>query len=103
MKEDKLPFNSWSVRRINEGKKICTSRSRKYNDSRVYLILHLPLAVVREHLWAEEGADSPSEFEKVWRSIYRGKFDENKMVYVHFFFAGGEGMTSGRQKMCGAT
>lgn len=79
-----IPFNKWSLERIRQGKKICTSRSKKWKDRRVYLILKLPLWIVRDYLWEEEGAYSPEEFEKVWRSIYRGKFDENKIVFVHF-------------------
>jgi hypothetical protein len=79
-----IPFNKWSLGRIIEGRKICTSRNKIYNDPRVYLILQLPLCIVRDYLWKEEGADSPEEFEKVWRGIHRGRFEPMKMVYVHF-------------------
>lgn len=83
MKEE-IPFNKWSQQRIAAGKKICTSRTRAWADKRVYLIRKLPLGMVRDHFWQEEGADSPEEFERVWKSIHRGKFDREKMVFVHF-------------------
>ena len=80
----RLPFNKWSLGRIAEGRKICTSRNDRYDDPRVYLVLRLPLIVIRDYLWREEGADSPEEFEKVWRGIHRGRFEPLKFVYVHF-------------------
>jgi hypothetical protein len=80
-----IPFNKWSLERIKLGRKICTSRTKKWNDKRVYLILKLPLWIVRKYLYKEEGADSPEEFEKVWRSIHRKRFlDWDKEVFVHF-------------------
>lgn len=85
MKNDRLPFNKWSQERIAQGRKICTSRSRIYHDPRVkFIIMSIPLKLVKKYLWKEEGADSPEEFEKIWRSIHRGKFDPEKKVYTHF-------------------
>lgn len=83
--KEKIPFGKWSKERIEQGRKICTSRTRKWkDDDRVYLILELPLRVVRDYLYREEGADSPDEFEMVWRSIFRGSFIPDRIVYVHF-------------------
>jgi len=81
----KLPFNKWSRERIKQGRKFCTSRSAQYTDDlRVQYICYLPLEIVRNCLFASEGADSPQEFEQVWRSIHRGKFNKEDFVYVHF-------------------
>lgn len=80
----RLPFNSWSRERIAKGKKICTSRNDKYDDPRVSFVLFLPLRIVRDFLWLEEGATGPAEFEKVWRSIHRGRFDPDRYIHVHF-------------------
>lgn len=85
MKTQKLSFNKWSQERIKKGKKICTSRTRIWNDPDVWLVIELPLKIVRDYLWKQEGADSPEEFEKVWRSIFRGKFESDRIVFVHFF------------------
>lgn len=85
MKKGRLPFNKWSQERIDKGVKICTSRNGVYyEDERVDYIIMLPLRVVRDYLWVQEGAESPEEFEKVWRGIHRGKFDPNKLVHTHF-------------------
>ena len=79
-----LSFNKWSKERIKAGKKWCTSRTKIYNDPRVKCTLSIPLGYVKKYLWELEGADSPEEFEKVWRSIFRGKFVAGKIVIVHF-------------------
>lgn len=84
MAEEKIPFNKWSQERIDNGWKLCTSRTRLWNDSRVYLVIKLPLGIVRNFLYKEEGAETPEEFERVWRSIFRGKFDSERVVFVHF-------------------
>ena len=93
---DEIPFNDWSLERIKAGKKHCTSRNEPYHsydiprriDGKKYVLLEtafLPLWFIREHLFALEGADSPEEFEKVWKSIYRGNFKSRDCKYVHFF------------------
>jgi hypothetical protein len=79
-----LTFNRWSQERIRQGRKFCTSRSKSYKDPRVRFIVQMKLKDVKELLWQTEGADSPAEFEKVWRSIFRGKFEPRRNVYVHF-------------------
>lgn len=79
-----LQFNNWSKERIEQGRKICTSRRKKYIDPRVYLIIRIPLWIVKIFLWKEEGADNPEEFERIWRAIHRGHFKPDNLVYVHF-------------------
>jgi hypothetical protein len=83
--KNQLPFNRWSVERIKQGRKFCTSRSKGYHsDPRVKYMMTMKLKDVRDLLWQVEGADSPEEFEKVWRGMFRGKFDPEREVYVHF-------------------
>jgi hypothetical protein len=80
-----LKFNKWSQERINQGRKFCTSRSKPdFDDPRVCHIFEMKLKEVRDLLWQTEGADSPAEFEKVWRSIFRGKFEPERTIFVHF-------------------
>jgi len=83
MKEEKLKFNKWSRERIAQGRKFCTTRTRTYNDPRVIIIIPIRLRAVKNLFWQMEGADSPEEFEKVWRGIFRGKFDPDRGVFVH--------------------
>ena len=80
-----LPFTTWSRIKIATGKKWATSRSRSYfDDTRVLGVVWLPLSFVRDHLYQVEGADSPEEFEKVWRGIHKGHFEPERIVCVHF-------------------
>lgn len=81
----KLPFNDWSKSRIKQGRKFCTSRTKKYDDKQVTDIWQVTLRFVKQYLWQVEGADSPEEFEEVWNSIHpKKKFNPEQMVYVHF-------------------
>ncbi|RLG45306.1 MAG: hypothetical protein DRN81_01945 [Thermoproteota archaeon] len=81
---ERIPFNAWSRERIKQGRKLCTSRTRKWDDHRVKRVTFVPLGFVKDYLWQPEGADSPEEFEKVWRSIFRGNFDPERPVFVHW-------------------
>lgn len=94
--EVKIPFNKWSEERLEQGRKLCTSRNKIYGSvgdsfhskSAVHfikLIKPFPLWFVRDFLYQLEGANSPDEFVSVWKIIYRGRFNEDKVVYVHFF------------------
>lgn len=80
-----IPFNKWSKERIGQNRKFATTRDKAYlNEKCIISIARLPLWFVKEHLWQIEGADSPEEFEKVWRKIHRGQFEADKSYYVHF-------------------
>ena len=85
-----LPFNKWSQERIAQGRKTCTTRTKKYNDPRVTSIIKCKLGYVKDRFWHAEGADSPEEFEQVWRDIHKqwgakeGVFKPDQIVYVHF-------------------
>jgi len=83
--KDELTFNKWSKERIALGRKFCTSRSKNYgSDPRVKFVVDIQLKYVRDFLFQTEGADSPEEFEKVWRSLHRGRFNQEDYVVVHF-------------------
>ncbi len=81
---ERLPFTGWSKSRIAQGRKWATSRTRVWDDDRVVAIVWLRLDFVRDHLYQIEGADSPEEFEQVWRSIHRGHYKGSNLVCVHF-------------------
>lgn len=97
MKEIQIPFNKWSAERLSSGQKVCTSRTKKYGepmdffvvDGKRYVlmrILELPLWFIVRYLWHQEGASSPEEFVKVWKSIHpRAKIRTDILFYVHFF------------------
>ena len=96
MTEIKIPFNKWSKERLEEGIKVCTSRSKVYGkvgdtfsvDGKCYLlmgVIQMPLWFVKKFLYGLEGARDSMEFEQVWRDIFRGEFNPDKLVWVHFF------------------
>jgi len=101
-----IPFNSWSMIRMYDNQKTCTSRNEQKgkvgqrfqltdiegNPLRTYKITHviqLPLHFVAMFLYKEEGAESPGEFIEEYNRIYKKRrsngFDPNKVVWVHFF------------------
>ena len=49
-------------------------------------ITTLPLAIVADILWREEGCQSPLEFKQIWTQIHpQVGFDARKTVYTHHF------------------
>jgi len=82
----KIPFNVWSRERIKQGKKICTSRHKKYlYDDRVsWISPPLPWWFIREHLWQPEGANSPEELQQVIENIMKREVLDVEIFYVHF-------------------
>ena len=81
-----IPFNEWSKEKIKQGKKICTSRHKKYlHDKRVYYITpKLPFWFIRKFLCQAEGADNETELEGVFTSIYNRHMPNDEEFYVHF-------------------
>ena len=81
-----IPFNCWSSARIEQGKKFCTSRHKKYlDDKRVEWISPLlKWGFIKKYLWQLEGADSPEELQEVIESIYHRKVEDTEMFYIHF-------------------
>ena len=82
--DDRIPFNAWSKRRIAEGRKFCTSRSKIYKDDRVIGIVNMPWGIIKKYLYEAEGADSPEELQKVIDMIHRKVVPDDKMFWVHF-------------------
>ena len=76
-----IPFNAWSVERINAGVKNATARYKKYGRvgdtflvaGQLYRILeikHVKLETLINDLYETEGATSPAELSKVWTEIH---------------------------------
>lgn len=97
MTEIDIPFNGWSRRRLNAGRKFCTSRTKKYGEvgdtfkmgGQLYEIIKIEpfrYDVIIESFYIKEGADSPGELRGVFKQIFRGKEPEaDREFYVHFF------------------
>ena len=85
MNKELIPFNEWSRERIRQGKKICTSRHKKYlHDPRVTHIIEHSWGTIKAMYWQLEGADNPVELQKVIENIYKRKVPDNERFYVHF-------------------
>jgi hypothetical protein len=93
--EIKIPFNPWSKKRLREGVKWSTSRTKIYGkegdyfhmDGKDYEILgvvSLPTEAIIRSLYLVEGAESPEELRNVLNSIFRGKEFPYKL-WIHFF------------------
>jgi hypothetical protein len=69
----KTKFNKWSQKRILEGKKCMTSRSKRHdNDEDVlHVVGPLPLWFICAYLYKYEGADNPQELKLVFNQIFR--------------------------------
>lgn len=92
-----IPFSVWMQRANGEGRKHCTTRSKKYGAPgdvfddgtgrlwRILKIERLPLWAVRRNLYKEEGFDSPEEFESLWKRLHRGNLKLNRDYYVHWY------------------
>ena len=81
-----IPFNKWSMKRIKEGVKSCTSRHKRYTkDSRVtWISPKLPFWFIKKFLYVAEGALSPKELDEVVCEIYDRKVPDDELFYVHF-------------------
>ena len=84
-KKELIPFNAWSKKRIALGLKRGTSRHKRYlYDPRVTNIEKHSWGYIREVLWAQEGAKSPAELQKVIEDIYKRKVPVDEEFYVHW-------------------
>jgi len=88
VRNELLPFNDWSEERIAQGRKKCTSRTKKYvDDPRVDFITEkIPLKFIKKYFYGDgfEGADSPEELQRVINGIFRKEVSEDRGFYVHF-------------------
>lgn len=92
-----IPMNDWSVGRLEAGSKTATARTKQYGEpgdtfevaGQLYEFTHVvkvPLAVVAQHFYEEEGAASPDEFAEVWEDIhYLRGFEPDWDVWLHLF------------------
>jgi len=80
-----MKFNAWSMKRIREGKKTLTSRSKRHeNDPHVKAIVGpLPLWFICFYLYKDEGAESPAELKRVIDQIWRKYVSMDLELYVH--------------------
>jgi len=81
-----IKFNTWSQERINQGRKFCTSRHKRYkDDSRViYISPMMPWGIIKKYFYGMEGADSPEELQEVIETIMRRVVPDEEMFYLHF-------------------
>ena len=86
MTKDEIPFNGWSRERIELGRKLCTSRHKRYSkDKRVwYITPKLPWWLIRDYFYISEGANTPEELQEVIEDIYKRKVPDDEYFYVHF-------------------
>jgi hypothetical protein len=92
-----IPFNAWSKERIKNGIKTMTSRYKRYGrpgdyyvvDDEKYILVEqyqIKLELVKLMYWQNEGAESPEEFEKIWKEIHpRRGFRPDDWVWAHEF------------------
>jgi hypothetical protein len=98
MSEIVVPMTRKNVRMCESGRKIATTRGKPFGgvgdkftmkgseyEYTVMAVMCMPLEVIQELFYYAEGADSPEEFEKIYRGIYYGRFPAKSMKYLHFF------------------
>ena len=80
-----MKFNKWSMERIKDNRKTLTSRRvRHEQDSHVAGIVGpLPWWFIRDHLYRQEGADSPEELQRVINGIFRRIVGPMEEFWVH--------------------
>lgn len=54
-------------------------------EFRIIDVFQIHLRSVKAAYHRLEGCSSPEEFEKLWRSLHRGHFTEDKVYWIHFF------------------
>jgi len=92
-----IPFNEWSEKRLREGRKTATTRTKRYGDpgdrfraaGANYELTHVvkvPLGIVAEQFYDVEGARTTAAFVEVWEDIhYRRGFERDWEVWLHLF------------------
>jgi hypothetical protein len=92
-----LPFLPEFREAMLSGRKVCTSRTRKFGKAgdrfkafgeefEINRIDRWALSAVAKHLFRQEGFDYSILFIGCWVKLHpRKKYDEDKMVWVHFF------------------
>lgn len=92
-----IPFSGEMADAVDEGRKLCTSRNKKYGEPGDYFILRdytyrlvdvqtRTLAFVATNFYRLEGFDEPAGFIDIWERLHAGKgFVSDQKVFVHFF------------------
>lgn len=92
-----IPMNGWSEDKLYKGQKTATTRTTRYGDpgdrfeavGNIYALTHVvkvPLEVVADHFWEEEGCEDRAEFLEVWNDIhYRRGYESDWEVWLHLF------------------
>ena len=92
-----IPFNHWSISKVEEGVKKATTRRKRYGfpgdrflvNGRWFVLTDLKrvtLQDVKTKYWEVEGCDSETHFEKVWSQIHPSLgFVPGFKVWLHFF------------------
>jgi hypothetical protein len=83
--EISMKFNKWSQKRILEGKKTLTSRTKRHDndDDVIHIFGPFPLWFICTYLYRDEGAESPTELKRVINQIFRQDVDLKREFYVH--------------------
>lgn len=92
-----IPFSPEMRLATIEGRKLCTSRNKRYGgpgdhftlDGSIYRILDVQvwkLKDVAAKLYRLEGFDTPQQFIDIWNKLhYMRGWEPDKEVFVHFF------------------
>lgn len=97
-----IPFNDWSIDKLQRGIKTATTRSKPYGKPgdtfevnigtdvhkryELVSVTQRLLGTVAKRHYDEEGAESTSEFIEVWNDIHpRRKFQPNDIKWFHKF------------------
>lgn len=94
-KRIKIPFKEQFRDAMLSGKKICTTRTKRYGevgdifeafDAEFELVGVCPTIAlwVGNFLYKEEGFEVAWDFHKIWRKLHP-RLDKSAVVYVHFF------------------
>nr|WAI02733.1 MAG: hypothetical protein OI719_00570 [Candidatus Methanoperedens sp.] len=92
----KVPFNAWSMDRLDAGEKVSTSRTSKLGNEgdtfvvkgktfEIESVSRKSLSEISHDYYFDEGAKSPEEFELVWESLHPSGFRPSQIVYFHQF------------------
>ena len=101
----KIPFKAEFKDRILSGRKTCTSRTKKYGEvgdtfdafgAEFILdkVLRVNLNFVAYNFYKEEGFEAPAQFIVCWNKIHPNLWDNQLLVWVHFFRIGRPSLTS---------
>lgn len=92
-----IPFNDWSIEQLYSNNKTATTRTDRYGlpgerfkaAEEVWEFTHVvrvPLQVVANHFYSEEGCMSKEDFIDIWEDIhYRKGYEPDWMVWLHLF------------------